>query len=487
MGIFAGILLAVMIVFLIFTGKYKKEMFGEKEYCYPAACYLLEKCHFSKLFSAGQKKRIHDIFIGEDFKMAWLKYCCQRISYGIYGILVVLVLMLLFSVSSIMESRKENDGHMIRPEYGAGDREVTEDITLQPEQNSAKSLRGELKFKVKERQYTETDWKEVLQEVTAYIDENVLGKNISLEAVRKPLRLVEKYPGTSVKIKWRTNAEIIKSDGTLKNTWKDDEVPEEGILTEITAEISCGVFKSEYSLFVKVLPEEYTDAENAWHKLEELVLEQEERTRIQEFFDLPEKVGNYSLVFHKEKDGTTAIMGVLGIIFVIIFTMVPVGKIKEEEKKREKQLMMDYPKLINKFVLLIGAGMTIRGVFEKLVQEYGKNRKKGGEKRYVYEEMKAVVRAMENGVSEADSIEAFGKRIHLMPYVRFTSLLIQNRRKGSGDFLFLLEHEAVTAMEQNREVIRVMGEEAGTKLLFPMVIMLCVVFTVMMVPAFLSF
>ena len=101
--------------------------------------------------------------------------------------------------------------------------------------------------------------------------------------------------------------------------------------------------------------------------------------------------------------------------------------------------------------------------------------------------MLVAVKAMENGASETEAIENFGKRIRLLPYVRFTSLLIQNRRKGSEDLLFMLEHEAVAAMEQKRERMRIQGEEAGTKLLLPMVIMLGVVFAVIMIPAFMSF
>jgi hypothetical protein len=65
--------------------------------------------------------------------------------------------------------------------------------------------------------------------------------------------------------------------------------------------------------------------------------------------------------------------------------------------------------------------------------------------------------------------------------------LLQNQKKGSKDLLLLLENESVNAMERNREMVRIMGEEAGTKLLLPMGIMLCVVFIIIIIPAFMSF
>lgn len=486
-GIIAiSFLLVILVGFLIFTKSYKKELFKKQEYFYSSACFLLEKCHFHRFFSDKQKKRIYDIFIGEDFKMAVLKYQCQRISYGIYGSLLVLCLLLLFSINTLTEQEREETKKIMRPLYGEGEKEISEDITLKAVKENESDERQVLNFKVKEKQYTKKEWDLVLKKVEKNLEGFILAENVSIEEVRKPLKLLERYPNTSIKIKWKTDGEIVKTDGTLKNTWTDETLPKDGVLTELIAVISSSGFQAEYSFFLKVLPEEYTAMERAWQGLKTIISKQEERTRKKEFFELPKEIGDYQVIINKEKNSMFP-MVCLGITFIILFTIVPVGKIKEEEKKREKQLMEDYPKIVNKFVLLINAGLTIRGVFERLVQEYRRNKKKSKEKRYVYEEMAAVVRAIENGASEIDAMELFGKRTKLMPYLKFTSLLIQNSKKGSGDLLLLLENESVLAMEQNKERIRVMGEEAGTKLLFPMLIMLCIVFAIIMIPAFMSF
>lgn len=485
--IVSGILLAVMILFLFMTRNYKKELFEKKEYFYPSACFLLEKLRISRYFSDRQRKRIFDIFIGEDAKKAWMKYQCQRIGSGLGGILAVLIFLLLFFMGRGADASDSTDGRIFRPSYGAGNETLVKDITLKSTEKGGDEVRHVLKAKVREKQYSQKEWEAVLEKVKKYIDETLPGENTSLEMIEKPLKLPEKYPGSSIRIKWKTDEKLINTDGSLKNTWKDTELPENGVLTELAAGISCGDYRAEYRIFLRIFSKKYTKAEQAWHQLEMTVLEREKETGKREYFDFPEKIGKYQVIFHREKDNTAVLILFLGIIFSIVCSMVPAGKIKEAEKKREHQLLMDYPKMLNRFVLLVGAGMTIRGVFEKLVQEYALMRKKGGEKRYVFEEMEAAVRAMENGTGEADAMEAFGKRIKLMPYLRFTSLLIQSRKKGAGDLLFLLEGEAAAAMEQNREQVRIMGEKAGTKLLIPMVIMLCIVFFMIMVPAFLSF
>jgi len=70
---------------------------------------------------------------------------------------------------------------------------------------------------------------------------------------------------------------------------------------------------------------------------------------------------------------------------------------------------------------------------------------------------------------------------------KFGTLLASNLRKGQEGLSALLREEASIAMAQRREIIRKKGETAGTKLLFPMLLLLLIVFVVIMVPAFSSF
>ena len=51
----------------------------------------------------------------------------------------------------------------------------------------------------------------------------------------------------------------------------------------------------------------------------------------------------------------------------------------------------------------------------------------------------------------------------------------------------LLEQEAENGMEERKSLARKLGEEAGTKLLLPMMLMLILVVVILMVPAVLAF
>ena len=50
----------------------------------------------------------------------------------------------------------------------------------------------------------------------------------------------------------------------------------------------------------------------------------------------------------------------------------------------------------------------------------------------------------------------------------------------------LLENEAVEALERRKERALQLGEKAGTKMLFPMMLMLGIVMAIIMVPAFMT-
>ena len=107
-------------------------------------------------------------------------------------------------------------------------------------------------------------------------------------------------------------------------------------------------------------------------------------------------------------------------------------------------------------------------------------------KQYLYEEMVATYNEIKNGVTELEAYERFGRRIQLVQYMKLSTLLSQNCKKGSADLLKLLEYESAQAFEERKEMAKRLGEEAGTKLLVPMVMMLFIVLMIIMVPAFMQ-
>ena len=84
---------------------------------------------------------------------------------------------------------------------------------------------------------------------------------------------------------------------------------------------------------------------------------------------------------------------------------------------------------------------------------------------------------------ESEVYLAFGRRVNLKPYTKLVSLIEQNRRNGSRNLCAMLELELEDAFEQRKTTARRLGEEAGTKLLLPLFLMLAIVMVIVIVPA----
>ena len=150
-------------------------------------------------------------------------------------------------------------------------------------------------------------------------------------------------------------------------------------------------------------------------------------------------------------------------------------------------MIVDYAEFVSKLQILLSSGSTIRKSLEKMAVDYKRNKEKGGENKYVYEELLLCVRKLRDGLDEAACYEYFGNRCGLVCYKKLTSLLIQNLRKGTDGILEAMDNEVRIAFEERKSVARKMGEEAQTKLIFPMMLMLTVVMLIIMIPAYMAF
>ena len=161
--------------------------------------------------------------------------------------------------------------------------------------------------------------------------------------------------------------------------------------------------------------------------------------------------------------------------------------INQKMEKRDIQMKQDYTELVSKLSIYLGAGMSARQSWEKIVNDYEKNKKNEKEKHYLYEEMGIACQEMKSGISEVSAYDHFGKRCRLQIYLKFSTLLVQNLRKGTTSLGKILKEESRIAFEDRKNEARKRGEEAGTKMLIPMMLMLCMVMIMIMVPAFLTF
>ena len=88
------------------------------------------------------------------------------------------------------------------------------------------------------------------------------------------------------------------------------------------------------------------------------------------------------------------------LIGILLYALEIQNRGKEKEEKK-RQMLLDYPEIVNKMTLFIGAGMTVKRAWRKVVEDYERQKGVLG-KRYAYEEMKKVCHEMDSGVTEAE-------------------------------------------------------------------------------------
>ena len=250
-----------------------------------------------------------------------------------------------------------------------------------------------------------------------------------------------------------------------------------------TARVTIQEECRERQFSVEVRPYPPGSAELLFFQAEEELLRLEEESRTGQELVLPEKVFGVEVSkAPKNKAGFWPLL-LLGLMVPVLLWIARRSEKQKKEKDREEYFLSVYPSFVTKLTLFIGAGLSIRGSMERLAADC-KARETDKKTQELSEELALLAGELKNGVSESEAYDHFGRRIGYKPYQRCSALLISQLQKGAGGLLPKLEYEARVSWDKHRRQAEKKGEEAQTKLLFPMIGMLFLVFAIIMIPAF---
>lgn len=391
---------------------------------------------------------------------------------------VLTITVILTIIVFIAEKVSVDSSIMVtRNSYGEGDK--TEEYKL--------TIEGELEdetfqIEVEEQEYTYSETQKMFQMVTEELDKIVLGENESFNRIETDLNLVTTLDDYPVQIQWILDSyEVMNIDGEIK----EDSVTNEGTLVKLQGTISYGEEETVYVRNLMVFAPERQGMDKLLYDVQQELETREEESRKEKSFSLPQEIDGKELQWSQKKEEHWYYVILIGVVFSVYLVYREREKIKQKDKQRKEELMREYPGMISKFTMLLGTGITVRNAWEKIVQNYELQKEQLG-RQAVYEEMILTCREMQGGVSEAEAYEKFGKRCELTVYVKFGTMLAQNLRKGSKGISDILRMEAIQSFENRKSTAKRLGEEAGTKMLMPMMGMLLVVLVMVMIPAFLS-
>ncbi len=156
-------------------------------------------------------------------------------------------------------------------------------------------------------------------------------------------------------------------------------------------------------------------------------------------------------------------------------------EVEDKLKKRHLLMQIDFPDFLNKLILLVNAGMTVPKAMEKIVLERHIEDKE--KDRPLYYELYTALMEIQAGKPDTKAYEDFAKRCKIPEITKFTSVIIQNIRKGNAELVSILRLQAVECWEIRKNVAKRLGEEASTKLLFPMMIMFAAILLIVVTPS----
>lgn len=154
--------------------------------------------------------------------------------------------------------------------------------------------------------------------------------------------------------------------------------------------------------------------------------------------------------------------------------------LNDKISKRRTSIQMEFPEFVNKMIILVNAGMTISKAWEKIALDSTKDTP-------LFNEMQVTLAEISAGKPEAVAYEEFGRRCKIKEIIKFVSVVVLNLKKGGAEVVPVLKLQAAECWEMRKSAAKQLGEEAGTKVLLPMMIMFVGIIIIVVTPAILSF
>lgn len=405
-------------------------------------------------------------------KRLYKEYLSKKIANVLLGIMGVIFLLLVAWLMPKEEGQLK-DNTIMRNDYGQAEKSVS--LVVKSE-----GMEEEMQVMVEPLHYTKDELDKMAEEVFSYLSgvflEDNEGETDGFYTVNKDVELPTKIEGYPFEITWESSDyNVIDSNGLL-----GEEISGNGDSIYLTAELACYEYTWERDFYLQVFPQIKSWKENFLHEVEKTIEELDYTTSEEKTLSLPQTIEGHSVMYEEKTTDTTGLIVILGVVAVGFIWAMPDSNLKEKLVERENQLLSDYAGLVSKLSLYLGAGLSLQIAIMRIVKDKNSSR-------YYIKELVVVIREMENGISQSRAMERFADRCKLSCYVKLAVLINQNIRKGNNSLKLQLKEEADKAFEERKNIAKKYGEEAGTKLLFPMLLMLVVVMVMIMYPAFISF
>ena len=386
---------------------------------------------------------------------------------AVFGLLLLIAL-----VADFTKSKEVENGAIHRAEIGEEEKEIQ--LLLEIE-----GVLEDYEYVVEVEPVQPTK-----EEAEAYFEQAISLIDVDFKNVEQDVPLKEGYLDYVVKADWSFMPfGLIDAEG--KVCW--DRLEEDEVIIQAQVELSCGKYERIYAFSFPLKRPMLSEKERIIQQLEDWIEEemsQEGSDKVQ----LPVEIDGKILRWSEKTEYMTPQILLLEVVAIILLWIILKRRKLEEEKTKLAKMERDYPEIVNQLSILLSAGMTTRQAWNKLSARYSYKKKAGMvEEKIVYEAILRLNRRFAEGESERVVYQQFAEEIPAPCYHKLMRILLGNLEKGTQGICIRLEEENRLAFEQTILQAKKMGEEASTKMLVPLMLMMVIVMGIVMLPALLEF
>lgn len=406
----------------------------------------------------------------EQFFMKQGRIILAEVVIGIILLIILIFSMIFFPKYIVFE----------RNPFGQGMKEIQ--VSLKKDKENKK-----INYKLSEQELSDKQIRKIYKQFFKELKRKVAGKNTGLNKVTTSLSLPENIEGYPFEIAYEFLEDgYIFLDGTLNKKEQNKLKNGESHSTYITVKASYKQYEEIRKYKIQIFSKPDTFRHNKFYKVEQYLKKKEQKSRYGEKIRIPTTYKGIQIGTGQNGVGS---MGLI-ILFTTIGLLIPLHnymKLREKGDKCQIEAERDFPVIVHLLTLYMGAGLSFFSSVGRISNNYQRQKKQSKQKKYAFERIMLMEQQMNNGISQKEACHNWGMQFRTDSYQKLSLILIQSFTKGAKEAAVLMETEEKEAFRKRVDRARKEGEEAATRLLFPMILLLSEVMLLVMYPALIRF
>ncbi len=403
----------------------------------------------------------------------------------------ILLGIVAFAIIGIINSGidKSEIFNITRPEYGKSP--MAKSVKVEATYGKSK-VSENFDILIKPTLLTEDEKEKRLNDCANQLEYKIKNQNNDLSNVTKDLNLATFDKETGVKIRWASDAPDFVDDsgkvvpiGLLLGPQSSPNLgvqPSQAVTLTANLEIDGKRLEREIKVTVVESSQEADIMKALATRLTD-IKSQLSQSQGGEAVDLYKNYGRGTkLEWRGYTPSYTAEILFVGLLILIIVYFDKYGKIDKEIKQRKEQIVKELPEFVDKLVLLLNAGVVVNTALVKMAEDYERN-KNPSDKKEIFEELSIINQKMKNtNTSLIEELVKLSERLGTKGLMRLVAIIRENINKGST-LAEKLEIEGELLWQTRKKQVEELGRLADTKLVVPLMVLLCVLIVVTIMPA----